>query len=931
MLVVPMLLSACSSVSLPPLTNVQTELLEVVAQQPESTVGVIVQKTGVDNNVEAQVALLGGTVTQDLSIIQAFAAELPAQQVPALARVSGVRWVSLDSEVEQSSARDSTFYLYNSATSGDTAPSDILPMRMDPPLDKVLYNYDLGRDDRPGLMIQPGGTVNSPAGSNQVQRWRYGPFGYDAFWTGKSTLTFYAMAADGRKELNATVTAYLSRIDVNGNRIQVASDSLQNKWGEKLSGKQIRFSIPNITFTPGEYLEVALVVGSNAEGALSFAFGTKDRAAALEAIILDVLPLTDTFYMINDPLKPGQDTASHEILPLSYAEQTSDKLPNYDTDRNQEPGLTIKRRSTNTGEPKADEIQRWRLKFHKTNIQISTNAKLKFSAAMQGFEKDKYGKIWASLIDVDADGNAVKVIAKGFAENNNWGSGWKSVDIDFRNGTFVMPAGHSLEIAITVDPASTKDMLVGFGAKGTSGELQTNFYRLLPQAYLETIGATNAWARGFEGQGVGVAILDSGLWNNGVDFVENSLNGAKNRVVYNANVPYFKNSDDKFGHGTFIAGLVASNGSTSSGYYKGVAPQANLVSVRVSNEWGQARESDVVAGLQWVLANKELYNIRVVNMSLNSAVAQPYHGSPLDAASEILWFNGVVVVVAGGNSGRSQPGIVFPPANDPFLISVGSVDDMGTGNPADDVVPGWSTFGTTPAGIFKPDFAAPGAYIVSSLANESNFKGKFTDQKVAAYNREGKLQDGYFRASGTSVSAATVSGAVALLLQAMPGLNPDQVKYLLMASATVVPGEPAMGAGVINIDKAIQMAKSYGDASAVPAANTGLEPSQLLFSGSDPINWNSVNWNSVNWNSVNWNSVNWNSVNWNSVNWNSTGDGGMGINSIPTADPDQSMNVPLMLDDDLDLWAPVTAEEIEAQQPAEGKQFQQLYLPNIDR
>ncbi len=442
-------------------------------------VSVIVQKTGAGNSVEEQVARLGGTVTQDLSIIQAFAADMPAQQVSALARVNGVRWVSLDSEVAQSANADETYYLHNSADSGDTAPSDILPMRMDPPLEKVLYNYDLGRDDKPGLLIQPGGNVNSPAGSNQIQRWRYGPFEYDAWWADKSQLTFYAMAADGRKSLNATVTAYLSRIDAAGNRYQVASGSVQNKWSDKFHGERLKFVVPNVTFKPGDYVEVALVVENGAEGALSFAFGTKNQAAVFEAIILDVLPLTDTFYMINDPLKPGQNTASHEILPLSYVEQESEKLPNYDTDRNQDPGLTIKRSSTNAGEPKADEIQRWRLKFHKTNVQISTNAKLTFSAAMQGFEKDKYGKIWAALVDVDADGNAVKVIAKKFVENNNWGNSWKSVDINFQNETFVMPAGHSLEIAITVDPASAKDMLVGFGAKGTKGELQTNFYRLV--------------------------------------------------------------------------------------------------------------------------------------------------------------------------------------------------------------------------------------------------------------------------------------------------------------------------------------------------------------------------------------------------------------------------------------------------------------------
>ena len=214
MLLVPILLSACSPVNLPPVTNVQTELLEVIAQQPQSMVGVIVQKTEAGNSVEDQVVRLGGTVTQDLSIIQAFAADMPAQQVPALARVNGVRWVSLDSEVEQSGTSDTAYYLYNSAASGDTAPSDVLPMRMEAPVDRVLYNYDLGRDEKPGLVIQPGGNVNSPADSAQIQRWRYGPFEYDAWWANKTSLNVYAMAADGRKKLNATVTAHLSRIDV---------------------------------------------------------------------------------------------------------------------------------------------------------------------------------------------------------------------------------------------------------------------------------------------------------------------------------------------------------------------------------------------------------------------------------------------------------------------------------------------------------------------------------------------------------------------------------------------------------------------------------------------------------------------------------------------------------------------------------------------
>jgi serine protease AprX len=115
-----------------------------------------------------------------------------------------------------------------------------------------------------------------------------------------------------------------------------------------------------------------------------------------------------------------------------------------------------------------------------------------------------------------------------------------------------------------------------------------------------------------------------------------------------------------------LPGTIGGNGYLSEGRYPGVAPQVNLVDVKVMDDLGIGTTSDVIAGLQWIYENKDVYNIRIVNLSLNSTVAESYHVSPLDAALEVLWFNGMVVVVSAGNNGTYASGVVFPPANDPF-------------------------------------------------------------------------------------------------------------------------------------------------------------------------------------------------------------------------------------------------------------------------
>ncbi len=376
--------------------------------------------------------------------------------------------------------------------------------------------------------------------------------------------------------------------------------------------------------------------------------------------------------------------------------------------------------------------------------------------------------------------------------------------------------------------------------------------------FAAAIRADRLWATNLTGQGVGVAVVDSGVSNHG------DLRAAdgSSRIIAASNQTGAATADDEYGHGTHVAGIVGGNGSLSGGVYSGVAPGVNLINVRVSNNLGLALTSDLIDGLQWVKNNKAAYHIKVVCLSLNSTVAEPYHSSALDAAIEILWFNSIVVVVAAGNNGTgSGPVTLYPPANDPFVITVGAAEDKGTAALSDDTMALFSAYGTTENGFAKPDLVAPGRHVVSALAS--------TNAYAYASRVLNRMDENYFVMSGTSMSAPMVAGAAALLLQDEPNLTPDQVKYRLKATANKTwPGYDGAKAGAGYLD-----AYAAINGATAESANGGFSASQLLSTGTDPVsssvNWNSVNWNSVNWNSVNWNSVNWNSVNWNSVNWNS--------------------------------------------------------------
>lgn len=374
--------------------------------------------------------------------------------------------------------------------------------------------------------------------------------------------------------------------------------------------------------------------------------------------------------------------------------------------------------------------------------------------------------------------------------------------------------------------------------------------------YIQATGAEQLKnTLGLDGKGIGVAVVDSGI----VDHKDLKSPDSLSRILAASNHTNATGTGDGYGHGSHVAGIIGGNGSASNGLRMGMAPGVNLINVKVSDDEGYGTVSDLVEGLQWVYENRATYNIRVVNISVNSSVPEPYHTSALDAAVEILWFNGIVVVVSAGNNGTGNgPVTLLPPANDPFVITVGSVDDQGTVGKEDDIVSSFSAYGLTEDNFAKPDLVAPGRNVISLSAGPNS--------KAYIHYSKHRVDNDYFRMSGTSMSAPVVSGAVALLLQDEPTLTPDQVKYRLMATANTswAGFDPARaGAGYLDVYTAV-----YSDTA--ESANRGQIASQTLWSGSDPVAWDSVAWNSVAWNSVAWNSVAWNSVAWNSVAWNSS-------------------------------------------------------------
>ena len=369
----------------------------------------------------------------------------------------------------------------------------------------------------------------------------------------------------------------------------------------------------------------------------------------------------------------------------------------------------------------------------------------------------------------------------------------------------------------TADATTLPSKTIGSGR--TYEPAITSAITRLAQPMVNSVQADRAWLRA-TGRGVGVAVIDTGVAGDIQDFQRLSDGGS--RVIASAVTnPCAKDANDHYGHGTHVAGLIAGNGLAWPtdhrfyGRYMGVAPRANIVSVKVSDDDGNTTVLDVINGLQFAVDHKTALGIRVVNLSLSSTVAESYRTDPLDAAVEQAWFNGLVVVAAAGNEGAEQDGVTYAPANDPWVITAGALDDKNTWIRADDSLAPWSSRGLTQDGVRKPDVLAPGVGLVSTLAPGSDFADLCPSCIV-----DGK----YFRAGGTSMAAAVVSGAAALLIEDHPDWTPDQVKGALVASLDNVLG----AGGVVNAANAM-------NASATQTVT--LPPSELIDSATRMIDW----------------------------------------------------------------------------------------------
>jgi serine protease AprX len=344
-----------------------------------------------------------------------------------------------------------------------------------------------------------------------------------------------------------------------------------------------------------------------------------------------------------------------------------------------------------------------------------------------------------------------------------------------------------------------------------------NAIPLLRQPLQVTVRADRAWWRA-NGRGVGVAVLDTGIAGDLPDFVT----AGKSRVIATAVTnPCARNANDQVGHGTHVAGLIAGNSMNApslkklQGKYMGIAPRANLISVKVSDDDGDTTVLDVINGLQFVVDHKAELGIRVVNLSLSSTVAESYKTDPLDAAVEAAWFSGIVVVAAAGNDGVAPDAVSYAPGNDPYAISVGALDDRGSTRLDDDQLASWSSRGVTQDGVQKPELLAPGNRLIAPLAPNSDFE---------RLCRRCMISHSYFRLSGTSMASAVVSGAAALVIEKNPGMTPNQVKGALISTLRNVPG---VGAAV-DANAALDGTGS---------ANAGLVPNPLVDPTTGAIDW----------------------------------------------------------------------------------------------
>jgi serine protease AprX len=415
----------------------------------------------------------------------------------------------------------------------------------------------------------------------------------------------------------------------------------------------------------------------------------------------------------------------------------------------------------------------------------------------------------------------------------------------------------------------------------------------------DAIGADDLWRDGITGRGVGVALIDTGTV---------SVKGLTNGQVANGpDLSFDSQVDDLryldgFGHGTHMAGIIAGNDNTRGGF-RGVAPGARLVNLKVGAADGGVDVSQVIAAIDWVVQhrNDNGMNIRVINLAYGTDGVQSHLLDPLSYAVEAAWRNGIVVVVGAGNDGTSHPTLVNPAVN-PYVLAVGAADLHATASVNDDTVAPFSSRGSSSR---SADLVAPGVSIASLRDPGSTIDREHPGAVV---------DERFFRGSGTSQATAVTSGAVALLLQARPKLTPDQVKAVLKRSATPLADTHvrAQGAGRIDVYRAtytsvpwsstqswtkgtgtgsIELARgtahvsdegveltgeqdifgtAWNGAAWAPTALAGTSWSGGIWNGNTWTGdcWCGTSWTTATWTGSKWTGSKWTGSKWTGSNWN---------------------------------------------------------------
>ena len=408
------------------------------------------------------------------------------------------------------------------------------------------------------------------------------------------------------------------------------------------------------------------------------------------------------------------------------------------------------------------------------------------------------------------------------------------------------------------------------------------------------LGATDWWSAGYTGKGVDVALIDTGV--SPVD----GLDGA-GKVVDGPDLSLeSQNPDlthlDTNGHGTFMAGLIAAHGTS----YTGMAPGARIVSVKVGVADGGVDVSQMIAAITWVIEHRtdNGLNIRVINLSYGTNSAQSSTVDPLAYAAEQAWKAGIVVVVAGGNNGfqnhNSNAPALSDPAIDRYVLAVGSTDSNGTATQADDSVPAfspWPKRGSTRS----VDLVAPGVHIQGL---------RVANAYIDITHPEGRIDDQFFRGSGTSESAAIVSGAAALVLDRYPNATPDQVKKLLTSTGYDINAKAqAIGGGELQLSSALKTPLPSALQAWPPAIGSGsldaargtdrLADDGVVLSGERDIfgaqydasamavaiaagnTWSGGTWNGNTWSGNTWSGNTWSGNTWSGNSWSGNSWSGM--------------------------------------------------------